>query len=158
MRDICVATYLRLKTKWTVYLGVSFSTNLNDMLDLNYQNAYGAIQNILINTWSKGSLSVPGRITIVKSLLLSKLYYFSQLLPNPSEVFMSNLNMLNNIVFKFVWSGDEIKRSQIILDYKFSGAKLPHIQTQFNALKVGWLRRIIFGDKNGLDCFKQRLR
>ena len=60
-------------------------------------------------------------------------------------------------ILKFVWSGkpDKIKRFQIILDYEFGGAKSPHIQTPFDALKVGWLRRIIFGDQNVLDCFIQ---
>ena len=51
-------------------LGVSFSTNLNDMLNLNYQKALSTIRQ-LIDTWSKRSLSVLGRITLVKSLLLS---------------------------------------------------------------------------------------
>ena len=51
---------------------------------------------------------------------------------------MSNLN---GTIFEFVWSGkpDEIKLSQIRLDYKFGGAELLHIQTQLDALKVGWL-------------------
>ena len=31
-------------------LGVSFSTNLKDMLDLNYQNAYGAIHSSMGQT------------------------------------------------------------------------------------------------------------
>ena len=49
---------------------------------------------------------------------------------------------------------DKIKCSQIILDCKFGGAKLPHIQTQFDALKVGWLRRIIFGDQKWVRLFQ----
>ena len=120
-------------------LGVSFSTNLNDMLNLNYQKALSTIRQ-LIDTWSKRSLSVLGRIKVVKSLLLSKLYYFAQMLPNPSEDYMKTLN---DIIFKFVWDGkpDKIKRSQIILDYEFGGVKLPHIKTQLDALKIGWLRK-----------------
>ena len=88
-----------------------------------YYGGVGAIQK-LINNWSECSLSVLGKITVVKSLSLSKLYYFGQLLPNPSEVFMSHLN---DTIFKFVWNGkpDKIKLFQIILDYKFGGAKLP---------------------------------
>ena len=55
------------------------------------------------------------------------------------------------MIFKFIWDWkpNKIICSQIILDYEFSGVKLPHIETQLNsdALQIGWLNdKIIIGN------------
>ena len=56
-------------------LGVAFSTDLDSMVSLNYNNAIESLRK-QIAMWSKRNLTVLGRVTVVKSLLLSKLTFF----------------------------------------------------------------------------------
>lgn len=132
-------------------LGVTFSTDINSMVDINYENVLSLIRQ-LIQIWSKRSLTVLGRVTVVKSLLLAKLNYFGQMLPNPSADY---LKTLNDLIFKFVWDGkpDKIKRSQMIQDYDLGGVKLPHVLTHLNALKVSWVRRVEAGNQKWVKLF-----
>ncbi len=53
-------------------LGISFSVNLEDMVHVNYNKVMTSIRNLIYN-WSRRNIIVLGRITIVKTLILSKL-------------------------------------------------------------------------------------
>ena len=55
-------------------LGVAFSTDLDSMVSLNYNKAIESLRK-QIAMWSKRNLTVLGRVTVVKSLLLSKLTF-----------------------------------------------------------------------------------
>ena len=103
-------------------LGVKFSTNLKDMVNMNYTQVLDSIKNV-ITMWSKRFLTVYGRVTVVKCFMLSKFNYIGQMLPNPSDEF---LREVNEYIFKFIWNGkpDRIKRSQMIQD-KSSSYYLP---------------------------------
>ena len=50
-------------------LGIKFDVNLNNMIKVNYDESIRKIKGI-INQWSKRNLTVIGRITVVKTLLL----------------------------------------------------------------------------------------
>ena len=121
-------------------LGVIFCTELDNMINLNYQKVLLSIKN-LINHWSKRNLTVLGRVTVVKSLLLSKLTYLILTLPDPpTEV----VNDLNRTLYKFVWKGlDRVSRNQMIQDYNKGGVRMVDVQTYIYALKVTWIRRIM---------------
>ena len=51
------------------------------------------IQNLL-NIWQQRNLSLIGKITIMKTLALSKLVFLFTSLPNPKEAFFYNLKKL----------------------------------------------------------------
>ena len=51
----------------------------------------------LINIWSSRGLSIYGKVTIMKSLIIPKLVYISLLLPTPKEI----IQELNRLLFKF---------------------------------------------------------
>ena len=51
------------------FLGITFSVDLKDMIELNYRNKVDSIRK-LISNWQRRSMSTIGRITVVKSLLL----------------------------------------------------------------------------------------
>lgn len=132
-------------------LGVKFSTNLKDMVNMNYTQVLDSIKNV-ITMWSKRFLTVYGRVTVVKCFMLSKFNYIGQMLPNPSDEF---LREVNEYIFKFIWNGkpDRIKRSQMIQEYHFGGVKVPHIICHLKALKISWLRRIELGDQKWIKLF-----
>ena len=56
---------------------------MKDIVDLNYNAKLLEIRNLLLN-WSKRLLTPLGRITVIKSLALSKINHLILALPNPS--------------------------------------------------------------------------
>ena len=90
-------------------LGIQFSLNLSDMVELNYNVKIDAIRKLFDN-WSKRILTPLGKISVIKSLALSQLNYLLASLPNPGEIIMKRLN---NMFYNFLRSGkpDKIKRS-----------------------------------------------
>ena len=67
-----------------------------------------------------------GKITIIKSCLLPKIFYILSALPTP-EVF---IKQLNTIIYNFLWKGpDKIARLAVINDLKFGGLNLTDLET-----------------------------
>ena len=123
-------------------LGIDFVTNLENMTDINYNNVLGSIHTA-IGQWSKRNLTVLGRITIVKSLILSKLTFLALTLPDPSKLFIKNLDSL---LFKFIWRGvDRVTRNQMIQNYSQGGVKMVDLRSYINSLKCTWIRRLLQG-------------
>ena len=77
------------------YLGIDFSTNLIEMTKYNYMNKISEIKN-QINKWSRRSLTAFGRITVIKSLLVSKLNYLFLSLPDRKS---DDRNQQNDLQF-----------------------------------------------------------
>ncbi|KAJ8032352.1 hypothetical protein HOLleu_25860 [Holothuria leucospilota] len=75
------------------------------MVGLDFNKALENIKGVLRH-WSKRQLTVLGKVTVVKSLALSKLTYLLMSLPNPDESFVTNLQRL---LFKFVWNEKLVK-------------------------------------------------
>ena len=76
----------RIRLKWTkefTLLGIDFNTDIARMCDVNYIKAIGKIENVLkIHLYRNISLS--GRITVLKTLVLPILTHVLQVLPRPS--------------------------------------------------------------------------
>ena len=64
------------------YLGIYFNHNNEDFFALNYQPKLSRLKSIL-GMWSTRDLTPIGKITIIKSLVLSDLVYLFSVLPNP---------------------------------------------------------------------------
>ena len=83
-----------------------------------------------------------GRITIIKSLTVSKFVHLFLALPIPTGDLIQNLNKL---FYKFLWNSgpDKIKRKHIIKNMLNGGLKMVPIDSFIEALKITWLRRYI---------------
>ena len=90
-----------------------------------------------------------GRLTVIKSLVLSKSKHLFLALPNPPR---DLIKRLERIFYKFLWNSgpDRIKRSVIIKKLNAGGLRMIHIQYFLKALKVSWFRRVIKNSKNSL--------
>ena len=88
-----------------------------------------------INYCNCRSLTPIGRITVIKSLLLSSLNHLFISLPNPNEKLLKDLNEL---FLNFIWTG-----SVLCQEYCNSGLKMVNINAFIAALKTTWLRKII---------------
>ena len=122
-------------------LGVKFSLNLNDMIQLNYDVKIREIKNLLIQ-WSKRILTPFGRIIVVKTLAMSKINHLFLALPRPNS---NIIKEIDNLFFKFIWNGstDKVKRDIIIKSYKHGGLKMVKVDPFIDALKISWIRRLI---------------
>ena len=84
-------------------------------------------------------------MTIIKSLLLSKLIYISSLLPISKSV----IQEVNQLIFKFLWNGtDKVIRLSTINSYDEGGLKMIDLDSMIKALRLGWIKRI-FSSSNG---------
>ena len=74
----------------------------------------------IIKTWSKRKLTLPGKISILKSLALSKVVHLIMGLPNPPGILVKRLNKL---FYTFLWNSgsDRIKRKYVIKDIDKEG-------------------------------------
>ncbi len=82
-----------------------------------------------------------GKITIIKSLLLSQLTYHCSIVPQlDSKV----IKKIDKMLFDFLWDKKphRIKKCTIIGDYYSGGLKMPSFYEKCIALKVTWVKRL----------------
>ena len=123
-------------------LGIHYNMDkIYDITDLNIQRKQGEIEQ-LIRIWSTRNLTPYGKVTIIKSLLISKITHMLLSLPSPSS---TCINDLNNTFSKFLWSGKPPKWRKEILEGEicYGGLKLHNISLFDKSLKLSWLRRYI---------------
>jgi hypothetical protein len=76
-------------------LGITIPTNrkYEDLIKLNYDEKKVKIKNI-IQSWSKRSLTLFGKVTIIKSLIVPQLTYLLSVLPNPGQNYLKDIDSL----------------------------------------------------------------
>ena len=123
------------------FVGVKFSTNLQEMIALNFEPKFREIKNLLLQ-WSKRNLTPFGKITVIKTLAMSKINHLLISLPSPSEKLLKNLQSL---FFSFIWnnSKDRIKRKVTIKDYQEGGLRMIDVFAFNQSLKITWIRRLL---------------
>ena len=136
-------------------LGVTFSPLVFNIWDLNSVEIISKIKNIL-NQWSKRKLSLFGRVTIIKSLAISKFVHLFISLPAPPNELIKELEKL---FYKFLWNSgpDRIKRKVIIKNISCAGLRMVELKSFIKALKISWLsERYIAFLNNRLSKFFQK--
>ena len=133
-------------------LGINFDVNLSQMIAKNYDRKLIEIKN-LIKHWQSRKLTVFGRITVIKSLLVPKITHLFMSLPNPTEKYIQELNRL---LYKFVWDNkpEKVKRDLITQDYSKGGLKMINIRNYIISLKSSWLRRLIVSNSRWTRLFE----
>ena len=128
--------------EWThsfVVLGIHY--DVNNLSETTDTNLYLKINDIkkLIRTWSSRSLTPYGKVTIVKSLLLSKITHILLSLPSPSVIMFKNIEKM---FLDFIWNNKPAKFSKSILEVeiKNGGLKLHNLKIFDQSLKLGWIK------------------
>ena len=96
----------------------------------------------LIRVWQNGNKTPYSKVTIIKSLLLSKITHMLLSLPSPN--FLS-IKELNNAFSNFLWGGKPPKWRKEILEGEIchGGLKLHNIQLFDKTFKLSWLKRFL---------------
>ena len=124
-------------------LGVKFSTNLEEMPEINYRNSILQI-NKIFNNWKSRKLTPIGRITVIKSLALPKFNHIFASVPCNQKL----LNEINKTFFSYLWNGkpDKIKRNLVTKPYKSGGLNMVNVFHFEMAQKLSWIKRIVNSD------------
>ena len=125
---LCPAKILKWIKHAGKALGVWFSINLEEALEANYADKLTKVSNSL-GCWELRRLSLLGKLTVLKSLIVSRLVYILSPLPTNQRV----LEEINTLFFNFLWNGkgDKIKRNTMISDYSEGGLRMIHDRTEF---------------------------
>ena len=97
-----------------------------------------------LKQWEKILLTPVGRISVIKTLIISRFNHLCISLPNPSN---NIIKELNEMVFNFLWQHkpDKVKRETIFRNMKDGGLNMLNIRASILALKLSWIRRLVNG-------------
>ena len=144
-RKNCNTRYLRDKNFcWDpgifTYLGVKFSLDIDTIPSLNYSNKLEEIKKILL-VWKKRQLTPFGKITVLKTLAISKITHLFLTIPDPSDVF---LNQLDKMFFQFLWDWkpSKIHRKIIFKSYENGGLNMLDVRLFLTTMKLSWIKRM----------------
>ena len=125
-------------------LGVYFTYDIKLLHEKNFIEKLDSIKK-LINIWSSRGLSLYGKVTVIKSLLIPKFVYVLSLLPTPKEL----VKELNRLLFQFLWKGrDKVTRVWAINDFEHGGLRMIDMDSMIVSLRFAWLCRI-FSENSG---------
>ena len=138
-----------IKTKWKLLwgkqtfklLGINFNTDLTKMTKENYMPKLQTLEK-QIKQWEKRRLTLLGKITAIKVLMITAFNLLFITLPNPKQGIVDNIN---EKLFRFLWNNKvKIKRNIVIKQYLEGGLKM--VNAFIDALKLTWIRRIFNTD------------
>ena len=138
-RKICTDFNLKWAHKFTL-LGIDFDSDLAEM-DTNFRKKLEEIKNLYKN-WLYRHLTPFGRVTVIKSLAMSKLTHVVLVCPHISS---GSMHELVTCSFNFLWKGkpDRLKRNEVMQPYEKGGLNMPEIQCFWDSLKLSWSRRLM---------------
>ena len=125
-------------------LGVYFSKNMNDAYEKTWRDKIEQIENHL-KQWRCRNLTYFGKVTVLKSLVLSNITYVMSVFPTIESV----NKKINQLIFNFLWNGrDRVKRKTVIGHTESGGINMPDFVLQSKALKAVWLQRLLEEDQS----------
>jgi hypothetical protein len=116
-------------------LGCTVYDNPED-LTKNFDDVISSIIKIR-NFWSRFNLSLPGRIAIAKSLMLSKLSYLGSIFePTPTQ-----FSDLESVIYNFIKGKLNLSWQRIPSAADLGGIGMIEIREFLSGLKVSWIKR-----------------
>ena len=138
-RKLCPDLHLKWVKTFTL-LGINFDNALASMSD-NFDQSVQKIEN-MFSSWSYRYLTPFGKITVIKSLGLSKLSLIALVIPNPTK---EKIKRIESIFYKFFWGkgSEKVRRDDCKLPVHHGGLNMPDISKFWTAFKFSWLRRML---------------
>ena len=95
-----------------------------------------------INNWTKRDLTPFGKVTVIKTLVISKIVHILLALPSPSEKLFTKIEKM---LFEFLWDGkpDPIKRKIGRNKLEYGGLGMIDLRLFEKSLKLTWIRRFL---------------
>ena len=142
---ICPDLPLNWVTKLKL-LGVVLKPDCKNMVDENVKLKKDSILRT-IAMWKNRNLTLVGKITVVKSLLLSQITHLISSLPDPSEKL---INEISSILFTFIWGSkrNPLKRVRLCQPLSENGLSMIDISSYIKSLKIKWIKRLLIGNQH----------
>ena len=97
-------------------------------------------------------LTVPGRITVVKTLLLPLFTHLVTALPCPDSTFLKSINTM---FYQYIWNckRDRVARNIMVQNYFDGGLKMLHLEYFVESMHLSWFYRICSSNAPWIDLF-----
>ena len=78
-----------------------------------------------------------GKITIIKSLLVSQIIFNAQMISMPAKI----AKRVNSVLFSFLWNSkkDKIKRKVVCMTYELGGLKMVYLDSLLKSFLLKWI-------------------
>jgi hypothetical protein len=129
---------IRFKKEPIRCLGIYIGHDKNKCNAKNWTDRIEQIERILVK-WKKRRLTCFGKITVLKTLIMSTLIHNFSLLETPENI----VHKLEKIMYDFVWEKrDRIKRDTVILSEDKGGISMIDVMSKIKSIKAGWIKRL----------------
>ena len=124
-------------------LGIKFNNKSTgrEIAEQNYSSKLmKALENL--NLWKARDLTIYGRVTLIKSTIMSQFVYLIVPLIRPQQ---STCKKIERLVFNYLWEGkpDKIKRDTAVQKKKDGGLDMIHPINFIDSLKLKLINRIL---------------
>jgi hypothetical protein len=116
-------------------LGVTINNRANN-LESNFDPVCGKIRQ-LIGSWDRFSLSLPGKICVAKTMLLSQIGYLGCIITPSTE----QTRTLQNLIDGYVTKGIVIASDRLYQKTNKGGLGLIKVENYITALQCSWIKR-----------------
>ena len=95
----------------------------------------------LINIWNLRSLSLRGKIMIIRALILPQIQFLFSMIETPEHI----LKTIDEMLFKYLWNNKppKIKRQTIIAPTEEGGLNMVDVYEVNNAAKYSWIKKLV---------------
>ena len=130
--------YPQANLKWGTntfrVLGITFSVNLLDVPNLNYNTIITDAERTLV-PWRQLNLTPVGKICILKTFIIPKFVTLFMTIPRPSP---QTIISLNKLLYSFIWDykPDKISRAKLTQNYSRGGLRMIDIDTFITGLQI----------------------
>ena len=138
---------VKLCENTTKLLGIYMGKDKKSCESQNWTEKIKKIKTILY-FWTKRDLTLPSRITVLSSLIMSRLYYTVTVCSLPEKI----KNEIRLIVLKFLWNNKaHLVKYQTIVGKKCDGGlNLPDIFLRMKAFRLKFLRKFLDESYNAI--------
>ena len=120
-------------------LGIWFTMDTNVCTELNLDDRLKSMET-LINIWRSRNLSLKGKTTIIKTLILPQIQFLFSMVYKPE----STIERIDKMLFNFLWDNKtaKIKKLTTIAAIEDGGLGMIDVHEVHRAAKCGWIKRI----------------
>ena len=130
-------------------LGVYFGYDAKQRDELNFRNTLKSLKKT-INLWKQRSLSLLGRIQIIKTFAIPKLTYRASVLPISKDL----IKEADSLFYYFIWNGkDKVKRNVMRSEVEKGGLDMLSIDSMVCTRRVICIKKYLEDYKSPWKAF-----
>ena len=136
---VCGMKCIDLITETIKISGIQHSYNSQVQNEQNYLNTVKSMEKVL-KLWRMRNLSLAGKISVFKTLAISKIVYLAMMTPVPNQI----INELYKLQKEFLWgnSKPKIKHETLCNSYDDGGLKCVDIKSKIISLQCSWIKKL----------------